>query len=67
MKGYEDNLGEPLRQVKEDVEKEWSDKVRQEKKKKEESERWAEELVKQLEKEKKVGKRLCTSKCVQTD
>ncbi|KAL4263015.1 Kinesin-like protein [Pleurotus pulmonarius] len=58
VKGYEDNLGEPLRQVKEDVEKEWSDKVRQEKKKKEESERWAEELVKQLEKEKKTRTKL---------
>ncbi|KAG6836893.1 hypothetical protein H0H93_001724 [Arthromyces matolae] len=54
VKGYESNLGEPLRQVKEDVEKEWQDKVAAEIKKREEKERWAEELVKQLDKEKTI-------------
>lgn len=54
MGGYEDNLGAPLRAVREDVEKEWIGKVDVEVKKREEKERWAEELVKQLEKEKKV-------------
>lgn len=54
IRGYEDNLGEPLRKVKEDVEKEWAQKLEEEKKKSEKSERWAEEVVKALEKEKKV-------------
>ena len=55
VRGYEENLGEPLRKVKEDVEKEWSEKLDEEKKKSEQNERWAEEVVKALEKEKKVG------------
>lgn len=54
VRGYEENLGEPLRQVREDVEKEWKDKLAAEVKKREEKERWAEELVKQIEKEKKA-------------
>ena len=54
VRGYEDNLGEPLRKVKEDVEKEWMDKLEEEKKLREEKESWAEEVVKALEKEKKV-------------
>lgn len=54
VRGYEDNLGEPLRAVREDVEKEWEGKVEEEKKKKEEAEAWAGEVVKALEKEKKV-------------
>ncbi|KAJ8523253.1 hypothetical protein ONZ45_g312 [Pleurotus djamor] len=58
VKGYEDNLGEPLRQVKEDVEKEWSEKLKQERRIREEGERWAEELVKQLDKEKKMRTKL---------
>lgn len=53
--GYEENLGEPLRAVREDVEKEWIAKVEEEKKKREEKEIWAEELVRQLDKEKKVS------------
>lgn len=53
--GYEENLGEPLRAVREDVEKEWMGKLDEEIQKREEKERWAGELVKQLEKEKKVG------------
>ena len=55
VRGYEDNLGEPLRAVREDVEKEWKVKLDDEIQKREEKERWAGELVKQLEKEKKVG------------
>ncbi|KJA20164.1 hypothetical protein HYPSUDRAFT_142672 [Hypholoma sublateritium FD-334 SS-4] len=58
IRGYEDNLGEPLRKVKEDVEKEWSEKLEEEKKKNEKSERWAEEVVKALEKEKKTRQAL---------
>jgi centromeric protein E len=54
VRGYEDNLGEPLRAVREDVEKEWITKLDEEIRKREEKERWADELVKQLEKEKKV-------------
>lgn len=55
MAGYEENLGEPLRAVREDVEKEWIAKVEEEKRKREEKEVWAEELVRQLDKEKKVS------------
>jgi len=54
IKGYEENLGEPLRAVREDVEKEWVAKVEEERKRKEEKEAWADELVRQLDKEKKV-------------
>ena len=54
IRGYEDNLGEPLRAVREDVEKEWAGKVEDEVKKRKESEQWAAEVVKQLEKEKQV-------------
>jgi centromeric protein E len=52
--GYEGNLGEPLRAVREDVEREYVVKVEAAEKKVEEKERWAQELVKQLEKERKV-------------
>ena len=55
VRGYEENLGEPLRKVKEDVEKEWSENLDKEIKKSEQSERWVEEVVKALEKEKKVS------------
>ncbi|KAF5348512.1 hypothetical protein D9756_009565 [Leucocoprinus leucothites] len=58
VKGYEENLGEPLRAVKEDVEKEWKDKLEAEAKKREEKERWADELVMQLEKEKNMRTKL---------
>jgi centromeric protein E len=54
IRGYEDNLGEPLRAVREDVEKEWVGKFEDEVKKRKESERWAAEVVKQLEREKQV-------------
>jgi centromeric protein E len=56
--GYEDNLGEPLRAVREDVEKEWVGKFEEEVKKREEKEAWASELVRQLEKEKKASLRM---------
>jgi len=52
VRGYEDNLGEPLRAVREDVEKEWVDKFEAEVKLREEKEAWAAELVRQLEREK---------------
>lgn len=55
VRGYEENLGEPLRQVREDVEKEWQDKVEEEKKKREETEAWSHELVRQLDKERTVS------------
>lgn len=55
VKGYEDNLGEPLRAVREDVEKEWAEKLQKEVRKREDKEAWADELVKQLEKERKVS------------
>ncbi|KAG2738408.1 hypothetical protein P692DRAFT_20923682 [Suillus brevipes Sb2] len=51
---YEDNLGEPLRAVREDVEKEWMGKLEEEVKKREEKEAWAAELGRQLDKEKKL-------------
>ena len=54
VKGYEENLGEPLRAVREDVEKEWAEKLQKEKRKREEKEAWADELVRQLEKERRV-------------
>lgn len=54
MKGYEENLGEPLRAVREDVEKEWVQKLEAEVRVREEKEAWADELVKQLDRERKV-------------
>ncbi|KAF8342401.1 kinesin-domain-containing protein [Amanita rubescens] len=58
VRGYEDNLGEPLIKVKEDVENEWTGKLEEEINKREEQERWAEELVRQLDRERKVRKKL---------
>lgn len=40
--------------MREDVEREWIDKLESEVRRREEKEAWADELVKQLEKEKKV-------------
>lgn len=59
VRGYEENLGEPLRAVKEDVEKEWIVKVEEERKVKEEKEAWASELMKELEREKQVRSKVC--------
>ncbi|KAH9851824.1 kinesin-domain-containing protein [Lenzites betulinus] len=58
VKGYEENLGEPLRAVREDVEKEWSGRLEKEIRAREEKEVWADELVKQLEKERKARMKL---------
>ncbi|KAH9942896.1 kinesin-domain-containing protein [Amylocystis lapponica] len=58
VQGYEDNLGEPLRAVREDVEREWVARVAQEARRREEKEAWADELVKQLDKEKKTRVKL---------
>ncbi|KIO06241.1 hypothetical protein M404DRAFT_24972 [Pisolithus tinctorius Marx 270] len=58
VRGYEDNLGEPLRQVKEDVEREWGERLQAEVQKREEKEAWATELVRQLEKEKRARTKL---------
>ena len=55
VRGYEENLGEPLRAVKEDVENEWRAKLDEERKLREEKEVWAAELVRQLEKERAVS------------
>ncbi|KAJ7761484.1 kinesin-like protein [Mycena maculata] len=58
VRGYEENLGEPLRAVREDVEKEWQGKLDAERRVVEEKEAWAAELVRQLEKEKKMRMQL---------
>ncbi|KAG6332456.1 hypothetical protein ID866_6634 [Astraeus odoratus] len=58
VRGYEDNLGEPLRQVKEDVEREWGERLQAEVRKREEKEAWAAELVRQFEKEKRTRMKL---------
>ncbi|KZV88256.1 kinesin-domain-containing protein [Exidia glandulosa HHB12029] len=58
VRGYEDNLGEPLRAVREDVEREWIGKVEEERKVREEKEAWAQELIRQLEREKQLRQKL---------
>ncbi|KAG8761357.1 Kinesin-like protein kip2 [Serendipita sp. 396] len=58
VQGYEENLGEPLRQVKEDVEKEWKGVVERLEKELRESKGWAKELISDLEKEKQVRRKL---------
>ncbi|EJC99085.1 kinesin-domain-containing protein [Fomitiporia mediterranea MF3/22] len=58
VRGYEENLGEPLRAVKEDVEAEWRVRVDEERKLREEKEAWAEELMRCLEKEKSMRLKL---------
>jgi centromeric protein E len=55
ISGFEANLGEPLRKVKEDVEEEFRGKIAQLDSAKNEADAWAEELVKQLEREKQVS------------
>lgn len=54
VKGYEDNLGAPLRAVREDVEREWGARLVAEEAKRKEADAWAAELARALEKEKKV-------------
>ncbi|KAL4073263.1 P-loop containing nucleoside triphosphate hydrolase protein [Scleroderma yunnanense] len=58
VRGYEDNLGEPLRQAKEDVEREWGTRLHAEVRRREEKEAWSTELVRQLEKEKQMRTKL---------
>lgn len=53
--GYEENLGEPLRKVKEDVEREWKPKVAELEKKLEEKDDYVLELEKALERTKQVS------------
>ena len=54
VKGYEDNLGAPLRAVREDVEREWGARLAAEEAKRKEADAWAAELARALDKEKKV-------------
>lgn len=58
VQGYEENLGEPLRAVKEDVEKEWIGKVESLEKELEGSREWVKEVLKELEKEKALRVKL---------
>ncbi|KAN0129523.1 P-loop containing nucleoside triphosphate hydrolase protein [Lactarius tabidus] len=58
VKGYEDNLGAPLRAVREDVEREWSARLAAEEAKRKEAEAFAAELARALEKEKKARQQL---------
>ncbi|KAG2009468.1 kinesin [Coprinopsis cinerea AmutBmut pab1-1] len=58
VRGYEDNLGEPLRKVREDVEREFEERCRELERKVEEGKRWADELVKEVEKEKRLRTKL---------
>ena len=46
---------EERRAIRKEVEKEWAEKVEEEKRVREEKERWAGELTKALDKEKRVG------------
>ncbi|KAJ7250859.1 P-loop containing nucleoside triphosphate hydrolase protein [Mycena haematopus] len=54
VSGYEDNLAQPLGATREDMEKEWQSKVDAERRVVAEKDAWARELVRQLEKEKKM-------------
>ena len=65
VKGYEDNLGAPLRAVREDVEREWSGRLVAEEAKRKEADEWATELARALEKEKKVSARAYFPACIQ--
>jgi centromeric protein E len=58
-RGYEENLGAPLRQVREDVEKEWIAKVQEKERQLEEKEAFIAECQRALEKEKQVNQ-LCS-------
>lgn len=51
-RGYEDNLGAPLRQVREDVENEWKTKVQEKERELEEKEAFIQECQRALDKEK---------------
>ncbi|CAG8656461.1 5351_t:CDS:2, partial [Acaulospora colombiana] len=58
VQGYEAHLGEPLRAVKEDVEKEWKEKVELLEKELGSNKEWVKEIVKELEREKQARIRL---------
>jgi len=58
VQGYEENLGEPLRAAKEDVEKEWKAKVEILEQELEGSKEWVKEVLKELEKEKQLRVKL---------
>ncbi|KAI0260682.1 P-loop containing nucleoside triphosphate hydrolase protein [Gloeopeniophorella convolvens] len=58
VKGYEDNLGAPLRAVREDVEREWGAKLTAEEAKRKEADAFAEELARALEREKRARQQL---------
>ncbi|KAL5524878.1 KIP2 [Sanghuangporus sanghuang] len=58
VRGYEENLGEPLRAVKENVEAEWHARLEEERKVCEVKVAWADQLVRQLEKEKSIRLKL---------
>ncbi|CAE6465579.1 unnamed protein product [Rhizoctonia solani] len=57
-KGYEDNLGAPLRQVREDVENEWSAKLEEKQQELEEKQAFIEECQRALQKEKQARLKL---------
>ncbi|CAE6399316.1 unnamed protein product [Rhizoctonia solani] len=57
-KGYEDNLGAPLRQVREDVEREWSAKLEEKQREMEEKQAFIEECQRALQKEKQARLKL---------
>jgi centromeric protein E len=54
LSGFEANLGEPLRKVKEDVEAEFRDQIKEMEEKLRDKEAWSSELVRQIEREKQV-------------
>ncbi|KAG8689833.1 Kinesin-like protein kip2 [Ceratobasidium sp. 423] len=57
-RGYEDNLGAPLRQVREDVEREWSAKLEEKVRELEEKQAFIEECQRALQKEKQAKLKL---------
>ncbi|QRV78359.1 kinesin motor domain protein [Ceratobasidium sp. AG-Ba] len=57
-RGYEDNLGPPLRQVREDVEQEWLEKFQEMERQVKEKEAFIEECQKALEKERRARLKL---------
>lgn len=56
LRGFEANLGEPLRKVKEDVQAEFKEEIARMEAAIQEKEAWAAELVRQIEREKQVSR-----------
>jgi centromeric protein E len=54
LRGHEANLGEPLRKVREDVEAEYSVRLKHLENHQKEKDAWVDELIKQIEREKQV-------------